>query len=176
MAARDATLDKFADMWEDSVKLETAMSVCLCLGTEAILGNNYDDAIAFAAYARYFEQYIAVELHQTQALPNWPKIYETHNADLHTLVKFFRHRIPCSCLDKKYEKVKDIPTMAFCWNPNCSIPDKRSERSKAKYCSRCRSATYCSRECQVADWSTHKRHCDKDALMIALFEAKQQNV
>lgn len=155
------------------------MSVCLCLGTEAILGNNYDDAIALAAYTRYFEQYIAVELRQTQALPNWPKIYETHNADLHTLVKFFRHRIPCSCLDEKYEEFKFITKIGFCYNPKCKFSFSEGggmERSKTMYCSRCRCETYCSRECQEADWAEHKPNCDNDAAIIAKFEARQQNM
>ena len=44
-----------------------------------------------AVLARYFEEYIAVELHKTQALMNFPKIVELYlDADEHTLVKFFR--------------------------------------------------------------------------------------
>ena len=151
-----------------------------CDGTEDFLQGNYVDARSFATIARYLEQYIAVELKHTQALYlyNWPKIYETYYADEHTHVKFLRHRIPCSCLDEKYEEVKHITKMGICYSGECSIRDKynRVERSKAKYCSRCRCATYCSRECQIADWSRHKTDCDRNAAMIAKFEAKQKNI
>ena len=171
--AKDATMDEFANVWHDIAKLEIAMSVCLSMGTKHFLGGYYDNARNCATYVRFFEQHIAFQLKQTQALINWPKIHETHEADIHTLVKFFRHRILCSCLDEKYEEVKHITKMGCCYNPQCSLPNKRVERSKAKYCSRCRCATYCSRECQVADWSRHKSDCDEEVSIIAEFVAKQ---
>ena len=174
--AKKATLTEFADVWNDSVKMKIAISCYLCNGTQAVLENKYGNASDHATFARYFEQHIAVELKQSQALINWPKVDDTYEADKHTLVNFLRRRIPCSCLDKKYEEVKHITKMGFCYNPQCSIPDRKVKRSKAKYCSRCRCATYCSRECQVADWSKHKRFCDRDVAKIAEFEAKQQNV
>ena len=176
--AKAATMDKFANMWNDSAKLEMAISVCLCMGAESILGGqdriSRDLSREVAAFARYFEQYIAVELKQTQAVPKWIKMEDTCHADLHTLIKFFWKRIPCSCLDEKYDEVKHIPEMGYCWNPQCSIPDKRVERSKTMCCSRCRCVTYCSRECQVADWREHKPYCDNDAAVIATFKAKRQ--
>ena len=174
--AKEATGAEFAEVWNDSAKMEIAMSVFLCNGTQDLLENKYEGARLRAAFARYFEQYIAVELQQTQALYYWPKIHESYEADLHTLVKFFRHRISCSCLDEKYEEVKHITKMGSCYNPKCSIPGRRVERSKIKDCSRCRCATYCSRECQVADWSRHKPACDINARVIAEFEAGQQNM
>ncbi len=158
--------------------MDIVISRSLCAGTHQFLKGNYIDARSFATIARYLEQYIAVELKQTQALYNWPKIYETYYADEHTHVKFLRHRISCSCLDEKYEEVKHITNTGICYSAECSIPDKynRVERSKIKDCSRCRCATYCSRECQEADWSRHKPDCDRNAALIAEFEAKQQNM
>ena len=172
VGAKDATMDEFAAVWVDSSQLETAMSFYLCFGTQQFLGGSYNYARQIAAFVRYLEQIIAVKLKQTQAVFNWPKIEDTYFSDEHTLVKFFRHRIPCSCLDEKYEEVKSITKMSMCYNPKCSIPDKNKkvERSKTKYCSRCRCATYCSRECQEADWSRHKPHCDGAAARIAKFE------
>ena len=171
--AYNASRVQFAEVWEDAAKMEMAISCLSCLGTQAILDNKYNHARDFAVSARYFEQYIAVKLKQTQALYYWPKIHETYEADIHTLVKFFRHRILCSCLDEMYEEVKHITKMGCCYNPQCSLPNKRVERSKAKYCSRCRCATYCSRECQEADWSRHKSDCDEEVSIIAEFVAKQ---
>ena len=176
VAAKKATMDEFADMWEDSTKLEIVISCYLRAGTHNLLEGKYQYARLFATYARYFEQYIAVELKQSQAIIDWPKIVDTHEADLHTLVSFFRHRIPCSCLDEKYQEVKKITKLGHCINPQCSTPDNRVERSKAKYCSRCLCATYCSRECQEANWPRHKPDCDKFAAMISIFEAKQHNM
>ncbi len=173
--AQIATLGEFADVWKDSIKMETAISYCLRHGTQHILEGNYDDARDFATFARYFEQYIAVKLQKTQPMHNIPKMYETFQADMHTLVKFFRHRIPCSCLDEKYEEVKNITKMGMCCNTQCKFGEgERVERRKTKCCSRCRIATYCSRRCQQIDWKKHRKECDKCAAIIAKFEAEQQ--
>ena len=176
IAAKKATMDEFADVWKDSAKMEMAISFLLCKGTQDILGGEFFlDARKSAIFVRYLEQHIAVEVKQTEALPNWPKINEAYVADNHTLVKFFRHRIPCSCLDEKYEEVKHITKTGLCYNPECSIPGRKVERSKTKYCSRCRNATYCSSECQVAAWELHKPFCDKCAAGKAAFEAKHED-
>ena len=173
-ATRATRVPQFEEVWKDFTKMKMVITLFLMLGANNLLGGKYDTARKDATCARYFEQYIAVELHQTQAVYKCPKIGETYIADKHTLVKFFRHRIPCSCLDEMYEEVKSIAKMGFCNNLQCSIPGRRVERSKTKYCSRCRCATYCSRECQVADWPEHKPYCDKFAALIAKFEAKRK--
>ena len=172
--AKNATLVQFADMWNDSAKMEMAMSFCLYAGTNAIIEGNGYFARDLATFTRFFEQYIATVLLQTHALISMPKIDETYHADEHTLVKFFRHRIPCSCLDGKYAEVKHITKLGCCWNPQCSIPYGEVERSKTKYCSRCRCVSYCSRECQEAHWTNHEPDCDDFVAMIAKFEAKRQ--
>jgi DnaJ-domain-containing protein 1 len=172
--ARSATLEEFADVWYDLAKLKNAISHLLSGRTKSILLGNCNIVRDTAAIARFFEQIVAaVDLKQTQALPNWPKIDDTLYSDMHTLVKFFRHRIPCSCLDEKYEEVKHIPKQGYCYNIQCSIPGGKLERSKTKYCSRCRCVTYCSRECQESDWSRHKPHCDNGAAIIAEFEDRK---
>jgi len=175
-AAKNATTDRFADVWNDSAKMEIVISYFLSEGTQYILEGNYDSARGCTVFARYLEQCTAVELKQTQALVNWGKICEANiPLDIHTLVKFFRRRIPCRCLDKKYEQVKGFKKLGHCYNPECSIPLGKVERGKTFYCSRCRCITYCSRECQKADWTTHKRECDECVARIAKFEAKKQS-
>lgn len=42
----------------------------------------------------------------------------------------------------------------------CHGCDQMFER-KLMECSRCKSASYCSKECQVAHWKVHKHHCKK---------------
>ena len=173
--ATKATKDEFADVWHDSTKMEIIISFLLSIGTIAMLEDN-DAAWDIAYMARFFEQYAAVEFKQTQALINWSKIFQLNpiRGDDHTLVKFYRKRIPCSCLDQKYGEVKSTAKMGICFNLQCNFPDRMVERSKTMYCSRCRGATYCSRECQEADWSGHKGICIKDAAERAEFEAKKQ--
>jgi hypothetical protein len=171
--AEKATLDEYSDVWDDSAKMELAVSHFLSCGAQSILGGYNIMARVFASIARYFEQHIAVELHKTQALINFPKIHQAYEADEHTLVKFFRTRIPCSCLDEKYKEVKHITKMGVCYNPQCSLPAGEVERIETMYCSRCRCVTYCSRQCQKADWLSHKNLCDDYAAILAEFEAQQ---
>ncbi|KIM38928.1 hypothetical protein M413DRAFT_447585 [Hebeloma cylindrosporum] len=43
---------------------------------------------------------------------------------------------------------------------NCSVCDKAETTENAiQRCSRCQDRFYCGRECQTADWGTHKRSC-----------------
>ncbi len=173
-AAQSVTMLEFADVWSDSAKMKSAMSFFLFSGTQYILKGYYNYARENATIIRFMEQHIAVRLKQTP-LFNWPKIFETYQADMHSLVKFFRHRIPCSCLNDKYEEVKHIPKMGFCYNKQCTHPEGRVERSKTMYCSRCRCAVYCSRACQVSHWPEHKDLCDKNGIIQAEFDARLQN-
>jgi len=166
-AAQDATLDEFAEVWCDSAKMKMAISWFLFVGTQNILSGNYEDARDRALMARYFEQHIAVVLEQTQAQTNFPKLNEACHADMHTLVKFLRKRISCTCLDEKYEEVKSITKMGICSNIQCNLPHRMTERSNTMYCSRCRCVAYCSRACQRADWITHKRCCDTNSAIKA---------
>eukprot|EP00984_Skeletonema_dohrnii_P020865 scaffold10278_cov113-Skeletonema_dohrnii-CCMP3373.AAC.4 len=64
--------------------------------------------------------------------------------------------------------------MGRCYNPECSAPLGKVERSKTMYCSRCRCATYCSHGCQKAHWKLHRPSCDECVARIAKFDAKQQ--
>eukprot|EP00984_Skeletonema_dohrnii_P010148 scaffold3941_cov78-Skeletonema_dohrnii-CCMP3373.AAC.2 len=184
MLAKNATMDEFAEVWNDCAQMEIAISCFLSEGAQHILEGEYDHAREKAVFTRYLEQIVAIDLRKTQAMMNYPKInqlwridtmLDTMRGDVHTLVKFFRKRIPCKCLDEKYEEVKSITKMGRCYNPECPIPCGYVERSKTFYCSRCRNETYCSRECQKACWTEHKQYCDKRAAIIAEFEAEQQH-
>eukprot|EP00985_Skeletonema_marinoi_P003306 scaffold1383_cov79-Skeletonema_marinoi.AAC.1 len=91
-------------------------------------------------------------------------------ADDHTLVSFYRKRISCTCLAKKYKEVKSIKKMGYCNNEKCPLPGGKVERSKMLYCTRCSVAYYCSRDCQKAAWSEHREECKERAETNAKFE------
>lgn len=117
-------------------------------GTKFILDGNYDDARIAAAVFNYLEG--------TDKEGCATQMKELFSADEHTLVQFFRKKIPCSCLDEKYKEVKSITKMGICWNDECPLPDRRAVRSKMVYCIQCRRINYCSRECQKVHWPLHK--------------------
>ena len=130
-----------------------------------ILVGDYFSACRSAKCSCFFEQWATIVAQDScnwnifAALCDWGKMAELYHGDDHTLVNFFRKRIPCKCLDSKYEEVKSIKKIGFCLNPKCSLPGKKTERSKMLYCTQCRNANYCSRECQVAHWPFHKEFC-----------------
>jgi hypothetical protein len=53
------------------------------------------------------------------------------------------------------EARKTIPKVGFCWH----CKDEK-ERVLLSVCSRCMIDQYCSRECQLANLSGHKKDCD----------------
>jgi hypothetical protein len=174
VGAYAATAEKYPNVY--SSKLESVVSILLGEGTQCILeGGDNGNAICFAMFARFFEEYLAVDVRETKAATNWAKIYELSNADDHTLVKYYRKRIPCSCLDQKYDEVKSVTKMGFCYNLNCGLPNRKVERSKMFYCTRCGYVNYCSIECQKAHWGGHKEFCDAVVERKAAFDSKKQS-
>ena len=72
------------------------------------------------------------------------------------VLKFYRKRISCSCLkDMHLEARKTLRKVGAC--ENCG---QIKDRALLSVCSKCRVCQYCSRECQIAAWSMHKRDCD----------------
>jgi hypothetical protein len=157
-AANKATREKYAAVWLNLDKMELMTSYFLSKGAESILDGHISAARFCASVAGFFEQWMSVMLRKIQSLANPAKLNELINSDERSLVTFFRKRIPCSCLDGKRKEVKSITKMGLCANRMCSL--KEMERNKMLYCTRCRGAYYCSRDCQKADWARHKDQCE----------------
>ena len=103
-----------------------------------------------------------------------PVRYVKGNPNQHTNVKFIRERIPCKCLDEKYNQVKSIKKMGHCGSVNCISSNRVVERKTMLYCVNCRQINYCCRECQVADWSRHKPMCKQVSKMKDEFKSSQR--
>ena len=173
LEVKESTQDEYSDVWNSAAKMKQVISYFLYNGTMLILADK-DDYFNSAVIARFFEQWLAYKVYKSQPYIDWPKVLEPAGGDEHTLVKYFWRRIRCSCLDKRYKEVKSITKTGICFNLQCRHPERRVERSKLRCCSRCRGATYCSRECQAANWSVHKELCDEVVAIKAEFEASQK--
>ncbi len=175
IAAHEGTEEEFADVY--SSKLEFVISELLCSGTQNILDERSklpDSVYIEAMLVCYFEEWLAVSVRKSKAVINWSKIFELGVADDHTLVAYYRKRIPCSCLDKKYKAVKSVKKMGWCYNPSCSIPNQMAERCKMFCCARCGEVNYCSIYCQKANWGVHKEECERLSKTKAAFDFKQR--
>jgi len=164
-------------VWNDATKLKFISSYFVWRATDLLLKHEHNTARFCAANASYFEQYAAIASEQASTV-RITKYNELSDADEHTLVSFLKHRITCSCLDKKHKEVKSIKKMGKCCNALCSLSNKQVERSAIMHCTRCRCAYYCSRDCQVADWPNHKDSCRRtvarEAMLCATKEVARQ--
>ncbi len=156
---------RYNDVWLDLAKMKAVVSCLVCESTENALRAE-GNAGYCAAVAYFFEHHIAVGMNNTEealASLNAQKALELHVADNNdrVLISFLRKRIPCKCLDEKYNEVKSRPKMGICSNPECPLPERKAERSKMFYCTQCSCAYYCSSECQKAHWPEHKEECNR---------------
>ena len=171
ITAQEVTEEKFPSIYYS--KLEVLISILLSKGTQMILEGDNRQAQLHAMLAFFFEDYLEVEVRKTRGVPCPMKLLELKNADEHTLVSYYRKRISCSCLDKKYKKVKSVKKMGWCCNKTCSLPGRKVERSKMFSCTRCGYANYCSVECQRVNWKEHKENCGMAAEKKAELNAEQ---
>ena len=179
----EATKTIHADVWNDPDNLQWVASYFVSLGTNEILGGDYPHAGIRAMCSSFFEQWAAeIRNNETQdscgwavfqTLCYWTKMSELCLGDENTIVSFFRKRVPCKCLDNKYKDMKSITKIGICSNPSCSLPNNFAVRSKMLYCTQCCYSKYCSRECQVAHWPTHKKFCIATARRLAAQKSRQ---
>jgi hypothetical protein len=158
-AAQKAIDEKYPELWEDSYMMKMVASWFLFQGTHNLLVGKMEGARHFAFIACHLQDYVAVYIDKSKVIFDAAKQIELLQTDEHTLVKYLRKNIPCTCLDEKYKEVKSITRMGLCCNPQCSLPNRMAKRSTMLCCDRCRYVSYCSRSCQKADWPLHK---DKD--------------
>lgn len=85
------------------------------------------------------------------------------------IVRFFYTRNSCDCLKSLYSKLKETTNRtAYCHNCNAI-----KEFRYIKECARCKTAQYCSRECQLAHWKKHKDVCKRLVAERQLQEAEK---
>ena len=161
MRAVATTLMEFQEVWRNKIYLEAVKAHLVSHGTEMILQSEFNDAaLELACAIITMDNYDPDSFSRTLRQPLPDKEY-MKNRDLsqgcgRSLVQFYSKRIPCSCLDKKYAALKAQRKTGV-----CTYCEQRKEHSRLMMCSQCRRQQYCSKECQVAHWTSHKEECEE---------------
>lgn len=88
-----------------------------------------------------------------------PKLEKDHEGRKQTkgsnIIGFYKKRIPCSCLEKKRNKPKEV-ILGYCSFVECA---EGKPMKHLAMCGGCLDACYCCHDCQQNDWPNHSQFC-----------------
>ena len=157
----EKTFKLHPEVWNNDEYRQMAISILVSVGTNLILRganeeDNYSFEAQFALGILLLESYDGGDFDGT-TLRAVLKGSNVAKGGKREVLKFYSKRLPCSCLQEKYKEAKKtLPKLG-----RCSYCKQTKERTSLMTCGACKVPTYCSRECQVADWSGsgHKAAC-----------------
>jgi len=158
------TLETHTHIWNNESHRKLIIDIMVCMGTNMLLHGdvNMSWVTCLVQSLIVLEKYNGTNdldsvIHSRVVMLKWRQLYIGTKCVERDVLKFYRKRTTCKCLKNMHlEARKAIPKMGFCWG--C---DKDMERVLLSLCSRCMISQYCSRRCQVADWSKHESVCDQ---------------
>jgi hypothetical protein len=150
-------------IWNNESYRKLVLDILVRIGTNMYMSLKVTDASwpvcvaqAIIGLEHYNDTYDIFSIFNSRVVSSKWRDLSINSCERRDVLKFFRKRISCKCLKKMHlEARKTTPKMGICWH--CK---KEMERASLSVCSRCMVWQYCSRECQVNDWPTHKSNCD----------------
>ena len=163
------------EVWDDDSHRKMARDSLLRIGTNMILGKVHlsgmpkDIAYAVVVLENYDGSGVIDSTFNSRAVASKARDLRCGDSGaVRDELKIYRKRLSCSCLKKMHLEVrKTFPKLGMC--NNC---EEKKERSSLMVCSKCRIAHYCSRECQIEDWPSHKCTCD---VLCEAHQRRRQN-
>jgi hypothetical protein len=166
---RAVVLDE--DIFKMAYYLATA---CYLLANEA--GEDFGLTATLAEIALFLEYWVKFGGHDElfermladQSETSIRRYYNNSLSKVHSteygLCRFLAGKIPCNCLAAT--KARLTPTN-ICFGCLEEFP-----KAALQKCSKCKRATYCSKECQVGDWKMgHKGNCNELATFVKVKES-----
>lgn len=153
------THDQCPGIWDNESDRELARRYFVSHGTKAILDANLDHAKAAVLTIKLLENYIPNKEFNPRFMlesdGDFMKVKDAIGGCHRSLVRFFKMRVHCSCLDEIYVSSKSLAKMGIC--DGCR---GRKPRKDLMTCTRCNTTQYCSSECQLSHWPVHKEYCN----------------
>jgi hypothetical protein len=151
------TFDNHRQFWDNAILRKMASDILVAIGTNFIMStdNLNNETIRLAYIINVLEQYIGngkdgINLATYKA---YVVSDDLNYGGEREIIRFFLKRISCTCLKAKYSLVKKFqPTM-------CHTCKQVKVRSSMMLCGRCKAVQYCCKECQAANWPSHKGIC-----------------
>lgn len=149
------TYENHPNVWKNPVMRKIAIKALLSFGTEFILRGSCAAGICAKELATaiiILEKYNGGEGVGSVWLEDYGYLDRAGERDM---LYFFKKRIPCSCLKEKYSEIRKSQDRGS----QCFQCEETVNRKVLMTCARCKFAIYCSRDCQIADWPSHKHLC-----------------
>jgi len=149
------TFENHHEVWKDAEMREMTIKILLNTGTNFILTNMIDSASKMTSAIILLERYTGVGSFSSIIYRTLEDLGYLRGAGDNDVIRFYHKRIPCSCLKKIYSDVRECQDrVSECFGCNQTI-----KRKTLVVCGGCKFAHYCSKECQISDWPTHKTLC-----------------
>ena len=162
------TFQTHPQVWNNGNYREMVINILIRIGTNLLLAHfSITDGIDnIAQVIAVLEKYegsgdFESTINSRRVAGKIRDLYWSHSNNVRDVLKFFRKRTSCKCLKAMHlEARKTLPKLGVCYHCMEGNNCEQVERASLMVCSRCRVAQYCSRKCQLADWSMHKCRCD----------------
>jgi hypothetical protein len=154
------TFQRHAEVWKNESYRNMAIQILVHCGTNSLhykdTGMIREITSAIVILENYDGGAANSVVYNPVASKKLRDIHSAGSSMKRDVLKFYRKRTTCYCLKGMHlEARKTLPKLGGC--DHCGVV---KERALLMVCSRCRITQYCSRECQIADWSRHKEFCD----------------
>ena len=170
------TFTTHQEVWVNERYREKSINIFLAIGTNFMLSKEHASvprnvAKAIVALEKYDGSGdLTSVLYNRVAATKVRDINGGESSAMRDMLKFFRKRTSCKCLKAMHlDARKTLPKTGMCYHCH-----EVKDRALLMVCSRCRIFQYCSRECQVAHWPSHKSFCENFVCVHKQQQAKKR--
>ncbi len=153
-AVRQDDRSKYESAWRETANLNRTRGNLLAWGTDLILkGKRREEVMSTSVAITILWLECGVDINEMPML-----LIDDLTDDLvRETTKFYYKRLKdCDCLKEKWRQLRKQTKISRCDQCCKDIP-----RRETLICSRCWTAQFCSKACQVKHWPKHKSFCSK---------------